>query len=254
MLGDFDAWFRSGLEAIIPFGFTDAEFKTALNNCYIGLCYNKYQKGKLRCPLKLDDVGVVIIAYIAYFTMEKNKDAKYYFDEYSDRKDPYRLGLVGLLSKGVREYNKNISDEFVNDVLSYLYWAMKKGKCPKSILRPKDEERFKIKNWYIKEPYRTVVSIRESTYNAIVKVFELAAKAVKVVIDGVEKTIDLASNLLDGASAVINNLPYIISGGIVLFAGVQIYGKNKNGKFYGQDIARTAIKAKTQAMPVNWSL
>ena len=135
MLGDFDAWFRSGLETVIPFGFTDAEFKEALNNCYTALCHNKYQKGKLGCPIKLDDVGAVIIAYIAYFTMETNKDAKYYFDEYSDRKDPYRLGLVGLISKGVKEYNKSISEDFTNDVLSYLYWAMKRGKCPKSILR-----------------------------------------------------------------------------------------------------------------------
>jgi hypothetical protein len=37
MLGDFDAWFRSGLETVIPFGFTNAEFKEALNNCYTAL-------------------------------------------------------------------------------------------------------------------------------------------------------------------------------------------------------------------------
>ena len=40
---------------------------------------NKYQSGKLACPLKLDDVGAVIISYIAYFTMEENQDKKYYF-------------------------------------------------------------------------------------------------------------------------------------------------------------------------------
>jgi hypothetical protein len=246
MLHDFNAWFRTGLETVLPFGFTDAEFKEALSNGYAALCHNKYQVGKLKCPLKLDDVGAVIIAYIAYFTMDASKDAKYYFDEYSDRKDPYRFGLVGLISKGAREYNKNISDEFTNDVLSYLYWAMKRGKCPKSILRPKDEERFKVKNWYIKEPYRTIVSMRESIYNAMLKVFEVSAQAVKVVIDGVEKVLDLTSsalNFLGGTisttSFLLKNLSYILTGGIVVFAGVQIYGKNKNG---------------TGKLPVNWSL
>ena len=128
MLGDFNAWFRNGLETILPFGFTDSEFKEALNNCYTAICYNKYQKNKLTCPLKLDDVGAVIISYIAYFTLETSENVKYYFDEYSDRKCPYRLGLVGLISKGAREINKSITDDFTNDVLSYLYWAMKRNK------------------------------------------------------------------------------------------------------------------------------
>ena len=42
------------------------------------------------CPLEMDDFGGVIIAYIAYFTMEENKNDRYYYDEYSDRSDPYR--------------------------------------------------------------------------------------------------------------------------------------------------------------------
>ena len=53
--------------------------------------------------MKLDDVGAVIISYIAYFTMEENQDKKYYYDEYSDRKDSYRKQLVGLITKGAEE-------------------------------------------------------------------------------------------------------------------------------------------------------
>jgi hypothetical protein len=34
MLGDFNAWFRSGLEAVIPGGYTDKDLKEALQNCY----------------------------------------------------------------------------------------------------------------------------------------------------------------------------------------------------------------------------
>jgi hypothetical protein len=33
----------------------------------------KHQVGKLKCPLKLDDMGAVIIVYIAYFTMKESK-------------------------------------------------------------------------------------------------------------------------------------------------------------------------------------
>jgi hypothetical protein len=77
MLGDFGSWFRSGLESLLPGGYTDNDLKEALGNCYEALCYNKYQSGKLACPLKLDDVGAVIISYIAYFTMEENQESFY---------------------------------------------------------------------------------------------------------------------------------------------------------------------------------
>jgi len=76
-------------------------------------------------------------------------------------------------------------------------------------LRPKDEPKFRLKNWYINEPYRSIISINESVYRAIIKVFETSAKAVKVVIDGVEKTIDLASNILTGASTVIKTRAFM---------------------------------------------
>ena len=251
MLNDFSSWFRSGLEYIMPFGFTDSEFKSALVNCYDGLCSNKYNSGRLMCPLNLDDVGAVILSYIAYFTMSEHLKSKYYYDEYSDRKDPYRIGLVGIISRGAREYNNKITDEFTNDVLSYLYWLMKDGRCPKSILRPKNEERFKDLNWYIKQPYRSIVAINERIYNLMINVFKTGAKAVEVVLDGVNSVIDLTSSALDiarntasGASFLIKNLPYILTGGIVLFSGVQIYGKRKNGKFYGEDTAIKVIKNK----------
>ena len=110
MLGDLNAVIRTGLENIIPFGYTDADLKEALTNCYEAICYNKYKSRKLACPLKLDDVGAVIISYIAYFTMEENQDKKYYYDEYSDRKDGYRKQLVGLITKGSQEIRKDITD------------------------------------------------------------------------------------------------------------------------------------------------
>jgi hypothetical protein len=237
---------------VLPGGWTDNDLKEALNNCYDALCHNKYQSGKLACPLKLDDVGAVIISYIAYFSMDENEGAKYYFDEYSDRKDPYRVGLIALITKGSQQINKSITDEFVNDVLSYLYWAIKRGKCPKVILRPKDEPKFKEKNWYINEPYRSIISMNEGIYNAMIKVFQLSKKAVKVVINGVDMVLDLTSNALDGVNSglkasvwCLKNLPYILTGGVVVFAGVQIYGRRKNGRFYGEATAKNIVKSKT---------
>ena len=96
MLNDLNAWIRNGLESIIPNGWSDNDFKEALTNCYEAICYNEHQSGKLLCPLKLDDVGAVIISYIAYFTMAENKDKKYYYDEYSDRKSLISFKIMFL--------------------------------------------------------------------------------------------------------------------------------------------------------------
>ena len=165
--------------------------------------------------------------------MEENKNRKYYFDEYSDRKDPYRKSLVALIAKGAQEIRKNITEDFTNSVLSYLYWALKRGKCPKVILRPKDEPKFKEKNWYIKEPYRSIISITEGIYNLVLNVFKTAVKVI-------EKTLESVDNALDMGLSLLRNLPYILSGGIILVAGVQIYGLRKNGKFYGEN-SQTAV-------------
>ena len=227
MLNDFNSWFRSNLELILPINYTDDDLKEALANCYDALCYNKYQSNKLMCPLKLDDVGAVIISYISYFTMAENKDRKYYFDEYSDRKDGYRKSLISLITKGSQAIRKDISEEFVNDVLSYLYWSMKRKKCPKVILRPKDEPKFKEKNWYIKEPYRSIISVSERAYNLMLQIFQMGLEA-----------IDNATKGVDNALFLLKNLPYILAGGVVLFAGIQVYGIRKNGKFYGEGVLK----------------
>jgi len=234
MLGDLNTWLRSGLEYILPGGWSDTDFKEALSNCYTAICYNKYHSGKMFCPLKLDDVGAVIISYIAYFTMSENVDSKYYYDEYSDRKDPYRKSLIALLTKGSQAYNRSISEGFVNEVLSYLYWSMKRNKCPKVILRPKGEQRFMEHNWYIKEPYRSIISITERTYNLMLNVF-------KVTLNAVESAVDSVSSTLDWSLFLLKNLPYILTGGVLLIAGFQVYGIRKNGRFYGADILKKQV-------------
>ena len=184
--------------------------------------------------------------------MDENKNAKEYYDEYSDRMDVYRMALVSLITQGANEYNPEITYEFTNDVLSHLYWGMKDGKCPKSLLRPKNEAKFKEKNWFINEPYRSIVAITDKIYDAMIKLFKTLAKAVELVIDGVNVAIDLLAGTIDGlkdgmklSAWLLKNLPYILTGGVVVFAGVQIYGKRKNGKFYGENAVRGVVKAKT---------
>jgi len=256
MLEDLNAWARMGAEYLIPFGLTDKDWVEALTLCYDGLCENKYKSGRLLCPLELDEVGGVLFSYITYFSMPENKDKRYYYDELSDRKDPYRTGLVGLISEGAREYNKNITPDFTNDVLSYLYWAMKKNKCGKSVLRPKEVAKFKEKHWYLSEPYKSVAGLNDKIYNAMIKIFRTAEKVVDKAIDTANKVVDvsfeIANTTLDAAQVTVSgtlwairNLPYILTGGVVLFAGVQIYGKSRNGRFYGEATARNVIKAKT---------
>jgi hypothetical protein len=78
----------------------------------------------------------------------------------------------------------------------------------------------------------------------MIKLFETLVKAVKVVIDGVEQTLNLAGNILTAGSTLLNNLPYILAGGIAIFSGVQIYGKHKNGKFYGTDTVKKLTNTK----------
>ena len=75
----------------------------------------------------------------------------------------------------------------------------------------------------------------------MLEVFTLALQAGEVVVDGVKTALETAGNALSGASFILKNLPYILAGGVVAFAGVQIYGMKKNGKFYGEDIVKKRI-------------
>ena len=51
MLGDFNYWFRRGLEFFVPGNFTDSEVKTALIHCYEQICEKRYNSG--RCFVRL---------------------------------------------------------------------------------------------------------------------------------------------------------------------------------------------------------
>jgi len=68
----------------------------------------------------------------------------------------------------------------------------------------------------------------------MIKVFKTAIKLAENVVDSVSESLDWSLFLL-------RNLPYILTGGVVLFAGFQIYGIRENGKFYGEDLVKNKV-------------
>jgi hypothetical protein len=127
--------------------------------------------------------------------------------------------LVKALTKGVHEYDRSITEEHVEDVLSCLYWGAKNGNVSPLLMVPKDVAKFREPRWYITEPYNTFLSMTEAVYDLIVKVLKVAVKAVEVVISGIDAVLDLTAGALTGTIWVLKNLPYILAGGAVLIAG-----------------------------------
>jgi hypothetical protein len=141
MVGDFNSWWRLLVEGLPFIDTTDDFYERAVRNCYSALCHNSEGSGTFGCSLNIDDVGQVLIAYISLYTKPEifSIDAKYvssggkyygYYDEYNDRFDAYRIGLVQTLAAGTGK-----SVDFVNSVLSYCYWNSD-GKVPSVSLVP----------------------------------------------------------------------------------------------------------------------
>jgi len=63
----------------------------------------------------------------------------------------------------------------------------------------------------------------------------------KATLNAVETAVDSVSSTLDWSLFLLRNLPYILTGGVVLLAGVQVYGIRKNGRFYGADIIKKQV-------------
>ncbi|MDR0927330.1 MAG: hypothetical protein LBO69_06140 [Ignavibacteria bacterium] len=228
MLADVNSLLRGWADYI--FSVSDADYYQATSNAYSALCWNKYGNGWLNCPFNIMDVGRVITAYIYYFTSENApQNAKYYYDEYSDRSDPYRKQLVANISK-MASSEKLLDEKFVNDVLSYLYWAEKRGKCAKGILKPLQVEKFKQKDWYLNGIWKSIYKIDA----AIIKLFDSVLKTIETAVD---TTANVVNGVVGGVAGVLNvtgnaisYLPYILSGLVVSVVGYEAYQINKHGK------------------------
>jgi hypothetical protein len=244
------------LEKLSKGDFVDNDLRDAISFIKVELCTGKYAPKGIyiasekrvvmdKCLMDSEIISSILLTYIACFSLSEHESVRYYYDEWSDRLDAYREGLLKSLTSGVNVHNSSITSEQVNDVLSSLYWGVKNGHLSVHLLCPKGVSKFKSSRWYIKEPFNTIFSITESVYNSIVKVLQILVKGVEVVIAGIDTVLDLTGGVLKGTLCIVKNLPYILTGGVLLFSGVQIYGKRKNGRFYGEDTARRVIRSKT---------
>jgi hypothetical protein len=203
----------------LSFLVNDDDVAEAANNCYAALCYNKDQSSSWSCSYNFSDVGHVIWAYINYFVTNPDKNAKYYYDEVRDRSDPYRKALVERIAMTI-----NKSPEFTNQVLSYLYWNVRRGKVAKGILRPREVAKFQNPDYW----YSGVIG---GLFNITTAMFEYAEKVLKKYAYVISQTTQGVTDLLDTVGKTMTYLPYIIGIAAVGFVGFKVYTFKKQSEF-----------------------
>ena len=193
----------------------DSDIAEAVNNAYSAICYNKDKSSGWTCKYNISDVGYVIWAYINYFTTNPDRNAKYYFDEVSDRNDPYRKELVIRISQTI-----NQNPEFTNEVLSYLYWGIKRNKVAKGILEPREVQKFHDPDYWYNGIFGGLFKITTEMYRFAEKVLKDIGYVISEAAKGMDKLFDIAGKAM-------NYLPYIVGIGAVGFVGFQIYKYKK---------------------------
>ena len=204
------------IQGKFSFLVNDEDVAEAANNCYAALCWNKEQSSTWGCSYNFSDVGHVIWAYINYFVSNPDKNAKYYYDEASDRSDPYRRELVERIAMTVSK-----SAEFTNQVLSYLYWGIKRGKVAKGILRPREVEKFQNPDYWYSGVIGGLFKITTAMYN-------FASEVLKKVGYVISQTTQGMTDLLETVGKTMTYLPYIIGAAAVGFVGFKIYSFKKS--------------------------
>ncbi|MDR0927438.1 MAG: hypothetical protein LBO69_06690 [Ignavibacteria bacterium] len=230
MLSGFGEYFNWAVDKVL--GVSDDEYFQAVENCYSALCWNKYGSGWAGCPYESNDVGRVITAYVFYFTTHPEPDhCKYYYDEFSDRSDPYRKQLVSIIAQ-MASVDKSLSPAFVNDVLSYLYWGEKRGKVAYGILKPLQCQRFKDVYWYRNGIWKVTLQITEAVISFFKKVLDAVGHIIIATGNLVNGVANGAADLLNVTGSAFSYLPYILCCGVALVAGFEVYHYRKNGKIY----------------------
>jgi hypothetical protein len=224
------------IQGKLSFLVNDEEVAEAANNCYAALCYNR-GFGVVRCPLKLEHIGHIIWGYINYFITNPDQNAKYYFDEARDRSDPYRKALVERIGQTVSR-----DAEFTNEVLSYLYWGIKRGKVAKGILRPREVAKFHNSDYWYKGVWGGLFKITveltrfaEQILKKLGYVISKSSQAVADVVETVGNVVAAAGNVVKTVGNVVTNtkyLPYILGAAAAGFVGFQVYKFKKTGEFF----------------------
>jgi hypothetical protein len=129
-----------------------------VNNCYAAFCHNQEQSGTFFCKQDVAPIAKVIMCYIEYFvTLPADGNPRYYHDEWSDRSCSYRAKLVSIIAQ-----MSNQTAEYTNKVLSYLYWAIVRGKVKPYILSPIGIEKFTEKDWAYTGVFGSLYKITKS--------------------------------------------------------------------------------------------
>ena len=215
------------IQGKLSFLVNDDDVAEAANNCYAAICYNKDGSSSWSCSYTFSDVGYVIWAYINYFVTNPDKTAKYYYDESNDRSDPYRKALVERIAQTVSK-----SPEFTNQVLSYLYWGIKRDKVAKGILRPREVAKFQNPDYWYKGVMGGLFKITVEMHNFAAAVLKQTGYIVSNVTQTVADVMETVGNIVGGVSKGIKYLPYILGVAAVGFVGFQVYSFKTKGEFF----------------------
>jgi hypothetical protein len=119
-----------------------------------------------------------------------------------------------------------INAEFTNEVLSYLYWGIKRGKVAKGILRPREVAKFHNSDYWYKGVWGGLFKINVE----LTRFAEQILKKLGYVISQVSQTV---ADLMDLGGNFLKYLPYILGAAAAGFVGFQVYKFKKTGEFLG---------------------
>ena len=214
------------IQGRLSFLVNDKDIADAANNCYADICHNRGFT-PARCPLKLEHIGHIIWSYIHYFTTHPDQDARYYYDEYEDRSDPYRRKMVERIGQMVGQ-----SYGFTNEVLRELYWGVKRGVVAPGILRPREVKRFQNEDFWYGGVFGGLFKISVELVNFANAILLKLGHIVSQVSQAVQDTLDGVGNLLGATGRTLKYLPWILGAAAVGFLGFQAYTFKKKGEFF----------------------
>ncbi len=199
----------------------DEDIAIAIENCFTACLYNEKTHHLFKDSNSAQAVANVIWAYITYYVEapEEHKNLKYYYDEFADRHDPWRAKLVQNIADIAQD-----TPERTNAILSYLYWAIKRKKVSKDILRPRESKRFYKKDWWYNDSiFYHVYKFTQDMYNTLTNLIKKVGYAALDIVEGVAEG---AKNLGNVSFNLLKYAPYILLVG----GGGYFYLQYKNNK------------------------
>lgn len=217
------------LESKSDYLTNDDDLVNAVNYVYGVMCWNSERQTINKCSVDRDRIWGIVLGYIKFFVDNEDQKLKYYYDEYSDRFDAYRVNLVDAITS-LQIINPDNS--FTNKVLSTLYWGIKRGRVNRYILKPREVLKFKDPEFPKKS---NIITLLSKALESIVNLLKSAIDAASEIIKTVGSTVKTTANL---ASYTLRALPYVA----LAVGGGYCYFQYKKLKLLNVDILnKTAI-------------